>query len=292
MENTQRQQVMADALTTAAVLVLAAVLVVAGTMLAGSLAPGASGDWLRIAPGAFDGGTLPGFDVLLGLLASVAGLAVVTWWLLSMGLAVTAALLAAAGAPRASRITGAFAPAFMRRLALAVLGLSLAAAPAAHADTLPDPTWQPSVSVPATLAATLPASAAAGADTQAAQTPAAETPAAETAPAEAAPAETTAAESGPEPTPLPRPGWTPSAPLAPTGLLVQQPARGAEAAGTPTVEVRPGDTLWSIVARHLGPGATELDIAAAWPDWYTANRGAIGDSPHLILPGQLLTAPR
>ena len=292
MENTQRQQVMADALTTAAVLVLAVVLVVAGTILAGSLAPGASGDWLRIAPGAFDGGTLPGFDVLLGLLASVAGLAVVTWWLLSMGLAVTAALLAAAGAPRASRITGAFAPAFMRRLALAVLGLSLAAAPAAHADTLPDPTWQPSVSVPAMLAATPPASAAAGVDTPAAQTPAAQTPAAGTAPAEAASAETTAAGSAPEPTPLPQPGWTPSAPLAPTGLLVQQPARGAETAGPPTVEVRPGDTLWSIVARHLGPGATELDIAAAWPDWYAANRGAIGDSPHLILPGQLLTAPR
>jgi hypothetical protein len=292
MENTQRQQVMADALTTAAVLVLAAVLVVAGTMLAGSLAPGASGDWLRIAPGAFDGGTLPGFDVLLGLLASVAGLAVVTWWLLSMGLAVTAALLAAAGAPRASRITGAFAPAFMRRLALAVLGLSLAAAPAAHADTLPDPTWQPSVSVPAVLGATPPPPAAAGPET-----PAAETAAAGTAPAEGAPAETTSAErapaeSAPEPRALPQPGWTPSAPLAPTGLLVQQPARGAEAAGTPTVEVRPGDTLWSIVARHLGPGATELDIAAAWPDWYEANRGAIGDSPHLILPGQLLTAPR
>lgn len=282
MENTQRQQVMADALTTAAVLVLAAVLVVAGTMLAGSLAPGASGDWLRIAPGAFDGGTLPGFDVLLGLLASVAGLAVVTWWLLSMGLAVTAALLAAAGAPRASRITGAFAPAFMRRLALAVLGLSLAATPAAHADTLPDPTWQPSASVPAMLAATPSAPAAAGAETPAAETPAAET----------APAGTTPAESALEATALPQPGWTPSAPLAPTGLLVQQPARGAEAAGTPTVEVRPGDTLWSIVARHLGPGATELDIAAAWPDWYAANRGAIGDSPHLILPGQLLTAPR
>ncbi|ASN52393.1 LysM peptidoglycan-binding domain-containing protein [Sinomonas sp. R1AF57] len=291
MENTQRQQVMADALTTAAVLVLAAVLVVAGTMLAGSLAPGASGDWLRIAPDAFDGGTLPGFDVLLGLLASVAGLAAVTWWLLSMGLAVTAALLAAAGAPRASGITGAFAPAFMRRLALAVLGLSLAAAPAAHADTLPDPTWQPSVSVPETLAATPHASAAAGAETPATQSPAGQTPAAETAPAEAAPAETTAAESAPEPTPLPQPGWTPSAPLAPTGLLIQQPARGAEAAGMTTVEVRPGDTLWSIVARHLGPGATELDIAAAWPDWYAANRGAIGDSPHLILPGQLLTAP-
>ncbi|WP_433874348.1 LysM peptidoglycan-binding domain-containing protein [Sinomonas atrocyanea] len=282
MENTQRQQVMADALTSAAVLVLAAVLVAAGTVLAGDLAPGASGEWLRIAPGAFDSGTLPSFDVLLGLLASVAGLVVVTWWLLSMGLAVTAALLAAAGAPRASRITGAFAPAFMRRLALAVLGLSLVAAPAAHADTLPDPTWQPSVSVPAELAATAAAPATARAEAPPAPTPAAETPAAETTPTAAVP----------EPTALPQPGWTPSAPLAPTGLLVQQPARRAEAAGTPTVEVRPGDTLWSIVARHLGPGATELDIAAAWPDWYAANRGAIGDSPHLILPGQLLAAPR
>ncbi|GHG47653.1 hypothetical protein GCM10012320_14600 [Sinomonas cellulolyticus] len=55
--------------------------------------------------------------------------------------------------------------------------------------------------------------------------------------------------------------------------------------------MRPGDTLWSIVARHLGPGATDLEIADAWPAWYAANASGIGEDPDLIRPGLLLTPP-
>jgi len=55
--------------------------------------------------------------------------------------------------------------------------------------------------------------------------------------------------------------------------------------------VRRGDTLWDIAARHLGPGATAVDISRAWPAWYDANRGVIGPDPGVIRPGELLSPP-
>lgn len=67
------------------------------------------------------------------------------------------------------------------------------------------------------------------------------------------------------------------------------------AAPTPTdsaVVVHRGDSLWRIAARHLGPGATDVEIAAAWPRWYAANRSVIGPDPDLLLPGQRLSPPR
>lgn len=58
------------------------------------------------------------------------------------------------------------------------------------------------------------------------------------------------------------------------------------------VTVAPGDSLWRIAARHLGPGANETQIAAEWPRWFEANRAVIGGDPDLIHPGQRLTPPR
>ena len=52
-----------------------------------------------------------------------------------------------------------------------------------------------------------------------------------------------------------------------------------------------GDTLWSIAARHLGPDASDAEIARAWPAWFEANRGVVGDDPDLLRPGQVLRAP-
>lgn len=57
------------------------------------------------------------------------------------------------------------------------------------------------------------------------------------------------------------------------------------------VVVAPGDCLWSIAARHLGPTATTSDIATEWRRWYDVNRLVIGSDPDLILPGQRLTSP-
>jgi LysM domain len=58
----------------------------------------------------------------------------------------------------------------------------------------------------------------------------------------------------------------------------------------PTVVVAPGDTLWAIAARSLGPGASDADIDAAWRRLYDLNRAEIGPDPDLIRPAQRLEA--
>ena len=53
-----------------------------------------------------------------------------------------------------------------------------------------------------------------------------------------------------------------------------------------------GDSLWAIAARHLPSGATDAEIAAAWPRWYEANAEVIGADPDLIQQGQVSPLPR
>jgi nucleoid-associated protein YgaU len=78
--------------------------------------------------------------------------------------------------------------------------------------------------------------------------------------------------------PAPRPGVPPSpAPVV--------------AAATGTYLVRPGDTLWDIARRHLGPRAHAADVARAWPRWYAANRDQLGPDPSVIRPGTRLRVP-
>jgi hypothetical protein len=57
------------------------------------------------------------------------------------------------------------------------------------------------------------------------------------------------------------------------------------------VVVVPGDCLWTIAARAIGPDATDAEIAAAWPRWYARNRAAIGADPDLLIPGTVLRPP-
>ena len=57
------------------------------------------------------------------------------------------------------------------------------------------------------------------------------------------------------------------------------------------VVVRRGDSLWGIAARHLGPDASDAEIARAWPAWFEANRDVVGDDPDGLRPGQRLRAP-
>lgn len=68
------------------------------------------------------------------------------------------------------------------------------------------------------------------------------------------------------------------------------PADGAR--GGAEHVVVPGDTLWALAERRLGPGATDAQVAAAWPTWWSANREAVGEDPHLLLPGTRLLPPR
>lgn len=55
--------------------------------------------------------------------------------------------------------------------------------------------------------------------------------------------------------------------------------------------VHRGDCLWDLVARSLGPQATDAAVAEAWPRWYAANRAVIGPDPEVLLPGQRLRPP-
>ena len=95
----------------------------------------------------------------------------------------------------------------------------------------------------------------------------------------------------------PAPGFTPTAPrvrpqVDPRLLGGRAPAGSAiTRTSTSEVVVHRGDSLWSIAARHLGPHASDAEIAHAWPQWFELNRDVIGDDPDLILPGQILRTP-
>jgi nucleoid-associated protein YgaU len=57
------------------------------------------------------------------------------------------------------------------------------------------------------------------------------------------------------------------------------------------VVVQPGDSLWVIAARALGPQASDRRVAQAWPRWWAANRAVLGATPELIHPGTHLVPP-
>ncbi len=68
---------------------------------------------------------------------------------------------------------------------------------------------------------------------------------------------------------------------------VTSPPRSLDA----LVRVRPGDSLWSLAAEHLGPAAPDPAVDRLWRRWYAANRAVVGPEPDLLLPGQLLRPP-
>lgn len=90
---------------------------------------------------------------------------------------------------------------------------------------------------------------------------------------------------------LPPAGWTPSRPVQRPSAFPELVTSGALPAGNGEVVVHRGDTLWGLAAAHLGPEATDTEIAEAWPRWYAANRSVIGDDPDRLLPGQVLRVP-
>jgi len=83
------------------------------------------------------------------------------------------------------------------------------------------------------------------------------------------------------PTPLPYPDRA-VAPHHQRPPVVQDPR---------VIVVRPGDSLWTIAGRDLGPGASDAEVTARWQALYAANRRVIGPDPDLIEPGLRLLQP-
>ena len=109
-------------------------------------------------------------------------------------------------------------------------------------------------------------------------------------PETAQPSAELSAEGAQAPTTVP--DVTPDAEERADGCLASQAPVPPDAAevGAGTMTVQRGDSLWRITAAHL-PGASNTEIAAAWPRWYEANREVIGADPDLIHPGQVLRLP-
>ncbi|GAB3558950.1 LysM peptidoglycan-binding domain-containing protein [Arthrobacter alkaliphilus] len=214
----------------------------------------------------------PTFEDLLGLVATAVGLGIGAWWIVTFLLAMAAALLQHSGKERCASATGKLSPAFMRRLAVAILGLNLAGIPFANAAQAQfQPACSPENASPSSgiFAQWRPSSGP--------------SPCLGTVPS---------AESGALGI---YPLWQPNAPVPEPGLLGTGPRRAAEQPAPPNqgeVVVKRGDSLWSIAARQLGPLASDVDVAQHWPKWYAANRQVIGDDPGLIVPGQVLQPPR
>lgn len=239
-------------------------------------------------------------DVLLATAAAAAGIGILLWWTVSVLGAGAAVVLDHVGRRQAAAAARRFSPAFMQRAVVAALSVQLVTGVAANASaTAPGPQWTP------TQAQSLPASATsapAPADPSptvndnlsAAALPAPFEPAQEAFTSQAA-AGPVVRQGGPLPISTVDPGWQPAPPLVEQGLLAGPESRSMAATDAggkaKLVTVLAGDTLWDIAACYLGPEASDVEIALEWPRWYDANRGLIGGSPDVLLPGQVLHAP-
>lgn len=219
----------------------------------------------------------PGPDGLVAVGVLGVGALAAAWLALGCAaLAARAALAAVATVPAAlDHVLVALTPRLLRRMVALGLGAGLAAGPlvppALAAETPPPLGWQ--VTEPTTAPSVT----------------------ASIAPAVSGPDQVRAA-AAPSPARAPSPSSRQSPAPGPAAVdpAPQSPASGGPAtlsAGPATVVVRPGDCLWSIAAAHLAPGASDADVAAAWPAWYRVNATTVGPDPDLLLPGQVLAVP-
>ena len=249
--------------------------------------------------------TAPGpasLDEALALLAAGIAVLLCTWLGLST-LAVALTHVPGQLGRLCDRVACAWAPPVARRLAALLVGAAVtgALAPGTALGEAPPPAAAAAPVVPAPLvpASAVPASAAVAGTTLSRQ-PSVDPPgftptdSAVRVPGTPLPAPGFA-PSFEQPTshaqPTGAPGWVPTRPLQrrqPSAALVVPGKARPEPA---VVVVHRGDSLWAIVARHLGPHASDAEVAQAWPRWYAANREVIGDDPDLVKPGQVLHAP-
>lgn len=228
----------------------------------------------------------------VALLAACLGLLLLLWLALGV-LATVLSLLPGRMGAAARRIADRVAPALSRRLAAGIVGASLGGALAPGTALARDGRIVPSADVVTTAASPnfAPGAPAAPALPTATGGPG-WGPAAEPVPDRVtAPAGVTAPDGVAARSAAPAPGWVPDRPL-----VRRQPSPRLVATSPPREErpglvVRRGDTLWAIARQHLGPGATDAEVAQEWPRWHQANQAVIGPDPDRLLPGMVLQAP-
>lgn len=228
------------------------------------------GIWRSLHARSFAAATLDAraLEKLTGLTLGLLGGLVLAWLLASLGLALLARLASTRGHRSHASALTRLVPGFVARLVLAGVGGSLALA-ACSLGTHP-----------------------AGADVAVAA------PAVQQPQLDAAPGLRKATEAGSLPAgsvdpadseaPLLSPGWIPQR----VPLPMQRLLGGGNTRADGEVVVRAGDSLWAIAARNLPAGAGAVEISAAWPRWYAANRGLIGPDPNRLDIGMVLQAPR
>jgi len=219
-------------------------------------------------------------EVVVAVVTAAA--AALTAWLGACGLAALLGHLPGQVGRLARAWADAWAPAAVRRVAAVVVGAAVGGvlAPGSAAGSAPPP-------APG-FAATAIESVMPPAPGFAVTTPRRESLSGLPGQAAARDPEAAAGLSGADPS---GPGWTPTRPLERRQVSPRLVAGAAPRPGPAPVVVLRGDSLWSIAARHLGPDATDAEVATEWPRWYAANRGLIGDDPDVLLPGQVLRSP-
>lgn len=241
-------------------------------------------------------GSLQQLEQMMGLAAVGLGLLITLLALASALLAVGAVLAHRLGALRAEHLLTRLSPGFMRRTLVLTLSAHLAiggaaaASAAAQADSGSgaQPELQSTQSISMSEATTTATPLFSPAEAAAAAAVPTDTASTDTAPADQAPPSPmfTTAEMEVSMTPL----FTPTAPAAPAERH-QGAEQRSSSAEEGQITVRPGDTLWGLVAADLGPGATEWEIAQDWPQWYEHNAEAIGEDPGALAPGIVLEKP-
>lgn len=227
----------------------------------------------------------------VALLAACLGLLLLLWLALGV-LATVLSLLPGRVGAVARRIADRVAPALSRRLAAVIVGASLGGALAPGTALARDGRIVPSAVVTAAASPNFAQEAPAAPAFPAATGGPGWGPAAEPVPDTATAPDRVTAPAGVAPrSAAPAPGWVPDRPLVrrqPSPRLVATSPPREE---RPGVVVRRGDTLWAIARQHLGPGATDAEVAQEWPRWHQANQAVIGPDPDRLLPGMVLQAP-
>ncbi|MEV7647985.1 LysM domain-containing protein [Arthrobacter sp. NPDC089319] len=188
----------------------------------------------------------------LAVLSVGAGVAVLCWLLLGLAAAAAGAMLAKTGHLKLAALSAAASPAFLLRLAGAVVGLNLLVIPVAHGSPAAGTAGPPLPTAPTHTAGIDPLWQPAGEAVD--------------------------------------PSWQPRPPAAAPGI-VAKPLTRDDLGSRRSVTVTAGDSLWHLAAAELGPLATDAEIAERWPDWHAANTKTIGHDPSLIRPGQTLIVP-